>query len=208
MQNCFPEELFALLEGEISLWRFLPSIYLFHPIILSKYYIVGQQESSSEIAVSQTSAQFLPMSLLLLTRNVITAMISEKSERQKETQKIMGLKPNSYSFGWILTNYVRLFAVSFFFLILVVPTGVMKTNEINQNSLTMSETIIGFGMYGLAQLQLCYLIAAIFETPKTGADLAVVINVFGSIGSQLLTIEYIQQYEFIQIPDIRMWFIS
>lgn len=64
----------------------------------------------------------------------------------------MGLKPNSYSFGWILTNYVRLFAVSFFFLILVVPTGVMKTNEINENSLTMSETIISFGMYGLAQL--------------------------------------------------------
>lgn len=64
----------------------------------------------------------------------------------------MGLKPNSYSFGWILTNYIRLFAVTFFFLILVVPTGVMKANEINENSLTISETILGFAMYGLAQL--------------------------------------------------------
>ncbi|CAD8103132.1 unnamed protein product [Paramecium primaurelia] len=168
---------------------FLPPLICFIMLYIAK--------SSSDIAVSQSSAQFLPMSLLLLTRNVITAMISEKSERQKETQKIMGLKPNSYSFGWILTNYVRLFAVSFFFLILVVPTGVMKTNEINKNSLTMSETIISFGMYGLAQLQLCYLIAAIFETPKTGADLAVVINVFGSIGSQLLTIEYIQKHSYV-----------
>ncbi|CAD8125443.1 unnamed protein product [Paramecium sonneborni] len=168
---------------------FIPPLICFILLYVAK--------SSSDNAVSQSSAQFLPMSLLLLTRNVITALISEKSERQKETQKIMGLKSKSYSFGWILSNYLRLFAVSFFFLILVVPTGVMKANLINDNSLTISETILGYGMYGLAQLQLCYMIAAIFETPKTGADLAVVINVFGSIGSQLLTIPYIQKNSYV-----------
>lgn len=52
MQNCFSKELFALLKGEIGLWRFLTSINLFCPIICSKYYILGLKESSSDIAVS------------------------------------------------------------------------------------------------------------------------------------------------------------
>lgn len=62
----------------------------------------------------------------------------------------MGLKPLSYSFGWIMSNYLRFFVVTAFFLLLVVPTGVMESNIINDNSLNQGETILGFVLYGFA----------------------------------------------------------
>lgn len=62
----------------------------------------------------------------------------------------MGLKPISYSLGWIISNYLRFICVTIFFLALVIPTGVMKSDIINDNSLTTNETIIGFVIYGLA----------------------------------------------------------
>lgn len=63
----------------------------------------------------------------------------------------MGLKPISYSLGWIISNYLRFICVTIFFLALVIPTGVMKSSDIiNDNSLTTNETIIGFVIYGLA----------------------------------------------------------
>jgi hypothetical protein len=62
----------------------------------------------------------------------------------------MGLRPISYSIGWIMSNYTRFFAVAVFFLVLVVPTGVMKGTEVNDKALTTSETIISFLMYGFA----------------------------------------------------------
>lgn len=48
-------------------------------------------------------------------------------------------------------------------------------------------------MYGLSLMMLAYFITTLFDVPKSGADLIVFLNVIGSLGSQILLIEWVQE---------------
>ena len=50
---------------------------------------------------------FLPMSLNGVIRRFMINFVNEKSEKYKETQKIMGLRQSSYMVGWLLDIYTR-----------------------------------------------------------------------------------------------------
>ncbi|CAD8193046.1 unnamed protein product [Paramecium pentaurelia] len=168
--------------------------------------LVGQETQSPTLL--QVGAEFLPMTLLISSRYIVTAMISEKSDRQKEIQKIMGLKQSAYQLGWFLFNISRIMAVSIFFLVLAVPTKCFGPENMNvtidsdQITINFFSPIKQIGSYLLFALGLTaqqYFLTTLFDQPKNGADLSMLLNIFGSISSELLNIPYFQNNSWIVI---------
>ncbi|CAD8107532.1 unnamed protein product [Paramecium sonneborni] len=168
--------------------------------------LVGKETSSP--ALLQVGAEFLPMTLLISSRYIVTQMISEKSDRQKEIQKIMGLKQSAYQLGWFLFNFARIMAVSLFFLVLAVPTGCFGPQE-EQKTIDSQTVIIYYfspiqiiGSYILYAMGLTaqqYFLTTLFDQPKNGADVSMLLNIFGSICSALLSLPYFQKNSWIVI---------
>ncbi|CAK94636.1 unnamed protein product (macronuclear) [Paramecium tetraurelia] len=159
-------------------------------------------EETSSPALLQIGAEFIPMTLLISSRYIVTAMISEKSDRQKEIQKIMGLKQSAYQLGWLLFNLARILAVSIFFLALAVPTGCFGPQEIEykidsyQVKIQFFNPIQQIGSYLLYAIGLTaqqYFLTTLFDQPKNGADVSMLLNIFGSLCSALLSIPYFQK---------------
>ncbi|CAD8108025.1 unnamed protein product [Paramecium sonneborni] len=168
--------------------------------------LIGQETKSGTLL--QVGAEFLPMTLLISSRYMVTSLISEKSDRQKEIQKIMGLKQSSYQLGWFLFNLCRIMAVSLFFLVLTVPTGCFgpKNSQATVDSVTQPVSyfspiliICSYLLYAFGLTAQQYFLTTLFDQPKNGADLSMLLNIFGSIFSALLTLPYFQNNSWIVI---------
>ncbi|CAD8188760.1 unnamed protein product [Paramecium octaurelia] len=168
--------------------------------------LVGKETSSSTLL--QVGAEFLPMTLLISSRYIVTSMISEKSDRQKEIQKIMGLKQSAYQLGWFLFNFARIMAVSFFFLVLALPTGCFGPQDeiiiVDNETVTIHyfnpiQTIGSYLLYAMGLTAQQYFLTTLFDQPKNGADVSMLLNIFGSVCSALLSIPYFQTHSWIVI---------
>lgn len=50
---------------------------------------------------------FLSVAISIPPRSLMINLVSEKSNRYKESQKIMGMKQRSYIIGWIIYGYLK-----------------------------------------------------------------------------------------------------
>ncbi|CAD8056529.1 unnamed protein product [Paramecium primaurelia] len=159
------------------------------PIIVFVMLMVAQKENNPVFL--EIMAEFVPMTFLATSRYIVIQMIAEKSERQKEIQKIMGLKGSAYQLGWLLFNFSRLLSVCFVFLLLTVPTNCFQHPKGGKNYLDGGQIVGSFILFGLSQCSQSYFITALFDQPRSGADMSVIITIIGSFCAQLLNVEKI-----------------
>ncbi|CAK76708.1 unnamed protein product (macronuclear) [Paramecium tetraurelia] len=156
------------------------------PIIVFAMLMVAQKENNPVFL--EVVAEFVPMTFLATSRYIVIQMIAEKSERQKEIQKIMGLKGSAYQLGWLLFNFSRLISVCFIFLLLTVPSNCFAHPKLGQTYLDSGQIIGSFILFGLSQCSQSYFITALFDQPRSGADMSVIVTIIGSFCAQLLNV--------------------
>ncbi|CAD8079917.1 unnamed protein product [Paramecium sonneborni] len=157
------------------------------PLIVFVMLLIAQKENN--LVFLEVMAEFLPMTLIVTSRYIVIQMIAEKSERQKEIQKIMGLQGSAYQLGWLLFNLTRLLLVCLIFLVLAVPTGCFDPPKMGHEFLNKGQIVGSFILFGLSQCAQSYFISALFDQPRSGADMSIIIIIIGSLCAQLLNVD-------------------
>jgi len=104
------------------------------------------------------SPALFAMAIAGSARSLVIHMVEEKSERHKETQKIMGLRQSSYIVAWLATTYLR---AMISFLLFMVPISLAKIDNLeNVGKLTFAYFLFTFAITHFAML-----LSAFFSNP-------------------------------------------
>lgn len=74
-----------------------------------------------------------------------------------------------------------------YFLLLTIPTETLYQNT---KILSNWESILSYLLFGFAIMALSYSVTPLFDVPKNGADLAILLTVVGSLCNQLMGMRY------------------
>ncbi|KAL4509467.1 hypothetical protein ABPG73_022683 [Tetrahymena malaccensis] len=139
-------------------------------------------------ALQFVAALYLPLSLSGFLRSFVFNFINEKSEKYKETQKIMGLKDSSYNLGWLIFNFGKAFLIGVIYL---VPC--LAAQAFSDSTLTAGEIILAYALFICAALSQCYVYTTFFSHPKLPSDLITLIHLIASALQYVAAVETVQE---------------
>ncbi|EAR96798.2 transporter family ABC domain protein (macronuclear) [Tetrahymena thermophila SB210] len=157
---------------------------IFPPLISAIFNIVAKNAS----ALQFIAALYLPLSLSGFLRSFVFNFINEKSEKYKETQKIMGLKDISYNLGWLTFNFGKAFLIGVIYL---VPC--LAAQSFSDSSLTVGEIILAYALFICAALSQCYMYTTFFSHPKLPSDLITLIHLIASALQYVAAVDTVQE---------------
>ncbi|KAL4455080.1 hypothetical protein ABPG74_006462 [Tetrahymena malaccensis] len=154
------------------------------PAISAVFNIVAKSQQS----LSFIAALYLPLSLSGFLRSFVYNFINEKSEKYKETQKIMGLKSISYNLGWFIFNYAKAFIIGFIYL---VPCLIAQA--FSSSNLSIGEIILAYVLFICAALSQCYMYTTFFSHPKLPSDLITLVHLIASALQYVAAVQSVQE---------------
>ncbi|KAL4490361.1 hypothetical protein ABPG72_004400 [Tetrahymena utriculariae] len=114
--------------------------------------------------------------LITLTRNLVYTIVSEKADRQKEIQKIMGLETTSYNMGWMIFYYIRGFYSSIFYLIPAAATGALTVDSFDW----IQASIMYFFNIAI-HINFAFFFSTLFSRPRIASELYLLVSLAFSL---------------------------
>lgn len=103
---------------------------------------------------------YFPLTYIGLLRKIFIDLVLEKSQKYKETLKIMGLQQISFTISWLLTFYI------IGILIEIVMSITLYYGEIINETRNISKFLLSYFLYMLAAIHMCFCITSLFSDPK------------------------------------------
>ncbi|KAL4503253.1 hypothetical protein ABPG72_000859 [Tetrahymena utriculariae] len=154
------------------------------PAISAVFNIVAKSQQSLQFV----AALYLPLSLSGFLRSFVYNFINEKSEKYKETQKIMGLKSLSYNLGWFIFNYAKAFIIGFIYLLPCLIAQAFSTSN-----LSSGDIIFAYFLFICAALNQCYMYTTFFSHPKLPSDLITLVHLIASALQYVAAVQSVQE---------------
>ncbi|EAR84995.3 transporter family ABC domain protein (macronuclear) [Tetrahymena thermophila SB210] len=111
-----------------------------------------------------------------LTRNLVYTLVSEKAERQKEIQKIMGLETSSYNMGWMIFYYLRGFYSTIFYLIPTAATGALTVDSFDW----IQASIMYFFNIAI-HINFAFFFSTFFSRPRIASEIYLLVSLAFSL---------------------------
>ena len=134
------------------------------PLIVGFLLVGGKLLSNS---VDYLIPIFLPSALNSVLRKFMIEFVHEKSEKYKETHKIMGLRQSSYIIGWLLDTYLKGFIIVAILFIFVAFS--------NSITLGFGECLGFYIVFTFAAIHFSYCLTTIFSDAKLAGEMGTLI---------------------------------
>ncbi len=121
------------------------------------------------------------MSLNGFVRFITMQLVTDKGDRQRETQKIMGLSHSAYMTGTLLSAYIIAFGCALLYLIPALIGNLWGSSNLNP-----FQVIGSYLLYMFSIVHMVFLISSFFSDPKLSADIVSLITLFFSFSYLLV----------------------
>ena len=103
---------------------------------------------------------YFPLTYIGLLRKILIDLVLEKSQKFKETLKIMGLQQISFTMSWLLTFYV----IGIFIELVMAIT--LYYGLIINNTRSLIKLLVAYFLYMISAIHMSFCITSIFSDPK------------------------------------------
>ncbi|CAK55643.1 unnamed protein product (macronuclear) [Paramecium tetraurelia] len=135
---------------------------------------------------------FLSIAVSTPPRSLLINLVEEKSERFKESQKIMGMKQRSYLIGWILYGYIKtlmstIFLIFFWWLLtLIINDGNYGFN------IESYKIFLTYFLYSSTVLNFSLAMSTVFSSPKLANEVSTFVTILSILLTFLVFLSSIQ----------------